>query len=120
MTEPLSLPRLIATTREIEPVEALDFADPSSPTAWIRQGDGLVAAGRDLLHIDVAEDGRISAIADLWRAISQTTDIDDEVGLPGTGLVGFGAFAFDESSAQPSTRAGPPSGLGRRVGRGWR
>lgn len=119
VTEPLSLPRLVATTREIDPVEALDYADPSSPTAWIRQGDGLVAAGPELLHVDVAEDGRISAIADLWRAISQTTDIDDEVGLPGTGLVGFGAFAFDESSAQPSTLIVPTIVIGRRDGRSW-
>lgn len=119
VTEPLSLPRLVATTREIDPVEALAYADPSSPTVWTRNGDGLVAAGPDLLHIDVAEDGRITALADLWRAISQTTDIDDEVGVPGTGLVGFGAFAFDESSARPSTLIVPTAVLGHRGGRMW-
>src|SRR5690606_42161568 len=75
VTEPLSLPRLTATTREIDPVDALEFADPSSPVAWTRRGDGLVAAGPDLLHIDVGEDGRIAAIADLWRAIAQSADV---------------------------------------------
>ena len=119
VTEPLSLPRLVATTREIDPVDALGCADPLNPTAWIRQGDGLVASGPDLLHIDVAEDGRIAAIADLWRALSHATDIDDEVGIPGTGLVGFGSFAFDESSAQPSTLIVPTSVIGRRGGRSW-
>src|SRR5699024_9743364 len=79
VTEPLSLPRLVATTREIDPVDALLYADGTSPVAWTRHGDGLVAAGPDLLHIDVAEDGRIAAIADLWRAIAQATDVDDDV-----------------------------------------
>lgn len=119
VTEPLSLPRLTATTREIDPVDALEFADPSSPVAWTRRGDGLVAAGPDLLHIDVGEDGRIAAIADLWRAIAQSVDVDDEVGVPGTGLVGFGAFAFDESSARPSTLIVPTTIVGRRAGRAW-
>ncbi|WP_231916118.1 isochorismate synthase [Microbacterium karelineae] len=119
MTEPLSLPRLVATTREIDPVDALLCADARSPLVWMRRGDGLVAAGPELLHIDVAEDGRIAAIADLWRAISQATDVDDEVRLPGTGLVGFGAFAFDDTSAMPSTLIVPTTIIGRRGDRAW-
>lgn len=119
MTEPLSLPRLVATTREIAPVDALLCADPRNPLVWTRKGDGLVAAGPDLLHIDVAEDGRIAAIADLWRAISQATDVDDEVSLPGTGLVGFGAFAFDDASEWPSTLIVPSTIVGRRGDRAW-
>lgn len=119
MTEPLSLPRLVATTREIAPVDALLCADPQDPLVWTRKGDGLVAAGPDLLHIDVAEEGRIAAIADLWRAISQATDVDDEVGLPGTGLVGFGAFAFDDASERPSTLVVPSTIIGRRGDRAW-
>ncbi|WP_308291650.1 isochorismate synthase [Microbacterium sp. G2-8] len=119
MTESLSLPRLVATTREIAAADALPFADPASPLAWTRKGDGLVAAGPDLLHIDVAEEGRIGAIADLWRAISQATDVDDEVRIPGTGLVGFGALAFDDTSAAPSTLIVPTTVLGRRGDRAW-
>src|SRR5699024_647118 len=113
------LPILLATTREIDPVDALAYADPSDPLAWIRHGDGLVAAGPDLLHIDVAEDARIAALADLWRALSQAADVDDEVRVPGTGLVGFGAFAFDDASARPSTLVVPTALVGRRDGRAW-
>ncbi|WP_245559091.1 isochorismate synthase [Microbacterium indicum] len=119
MTDPISLPRLVATTREIAPDDLLLSADPANPLTWIRRGDGLVAAGPDLLHIDVVEDGRLEALADLWRAIAQATDVDDAVGLPGTGLVGFGAFAFDECSAAPSTLIVPTVVLGRRAGRAW-
>ncbi|MGI6878731.1 isochorismate synthase [Microbacterium sp. gxy059] len=119
MTEPLSLPRLVATTREIDAVDPLLFATAEDPLVWLRKGDGLAAAGPHLLHIDVGEDGRLAAIADLWRAIAQTTDVDDAVGLPGTGLVGFGAFAFDEESASPSTLVVPSAVVGRRGGRCW-
>ncbi len=119
VTEPLSLPRLVATTREIEPADTLLFASAESPLVWTRKGDGMVASGPDLLHIDVAEDGRISAIADLWRAVSQATEVDDEVKIPGTGLVGFGAIAFDDESELPSTLIVPTTIVGRRGGRGW-
>ena len=119
MTEPLTLPRLVATTREISPVDALEFADPANSLVWTRNGDQLVAAGPDLLHIDVGEDGRIAAIADLWRAFSQTADVYDDVNLPGTGLVAFSALAFDDSSESPSTLIIPTTVIGRRGDRTW-
>ncbi|GGO66682.1 isochorismate synthase [Microbacterium nanhaiense] len=120
MTEPLTLPRLVATTREISPVDALEYADPANPLVWTRNGDILVAAGPDLLHIDVGEDGRIAAIADLWRAFSQTADVYDEVELPGTGLVAFAALAFDDASTSPSTLIVPTTVIGIRAGRAWK
>ena len=119
VTEPLSLPILQATTREIDPVDALLFADPADPLAWTRKGDGLVAAGPDLLHIDVAEEGRIAALADLWRALSQAAHVHDEVRVPGTGLIGFGTFAFDDASERPSTLIVPSALVGWRGGRAW-
>ncbi len=120
MPDPISLPRLIATTRETDPVtDPLLSASPLSPLAWVRRGDGLVGAGPDLLRLDVGETGRLEALSDLWQAIVGATDVDDEVRLPGTGLVGFGAFAFDESSATPSTLIVPTTIIGRRDGRTW-
>lgn len=120
MTDALSLPRLVATTREIDPVDdLLRFASATEPLAWIRRGDGMVAAG-SLLEIGVGEDGRLDALADLWRGLSQAADVDDEVRLAGTGLVAFGAFAFDETSASPSTLVVPRMVIGRRGGRHWR
>ncbi|MGO1770195.1 MAG: isochorismate synthase [Microbacterium sp.] len=120
MPDPISLPRLIATTRETDPVtDPLLSASPLSPLAWVRRGDGIVGAGPDLLRLDVGETGRLEALSDLWQAIVGATDVDDEVRLPGTGLVGFGAFAFDESSATPSTLIVPTTVIGRRDGRTW-
>ncbi|WP_240423738.1 isochorismate synthase [Microbacterium halotolerans] len=118
--ERLSLPKLVATTREVPPLDdPLLHASAGDPLAWIRRGDGIVGAGPELLRLDIGEDGRMEALTDIWRAIVQATDVDDDVQLPGTGLVAFGAFAFDEASDAPSTLIVPSTVIGRRGGRHW-
>jgi menaquinone-specific isochorismate synthase len=120
VSDPIALPRLTAVTRPLDPAEdLLLFAQPSDPLVWSRRGEGIVGIGPDVLHIDVGEDGRIEAIADVWRAICAATDVDDQVRLPGTGLVAFGAFAFDDASISPSTLIVPSTIVGKRDGRGW-
>ncbi len=111
-------------TREIDPVEDLvAYADPSSPLAWLRRGDGIVAIGDRIVHeIRVpAVDGalRSTVIAAAWRGLAQDAVIDDPLGLPGTGLVAFGALAFDETSAADSVLAVPAVVIGRHRGRSW-
>ena len=54
-----------------------------------------------------------------WRALAAAADIDDPVGLPGTGLLAFGAFAFDPGSAARSILTVPQIVVGRRRGRSW-
>ena len=120
MSDPLSLPRLHAVTRAVgTPEDPLPFASPEDPLVWLRRGDGIVGAGPDVVRIDVGEDDRLDAIADVWRAIAASAEIDDDVRLPGTGLIGFGAFVFDDSSSLPSTLVVPSTIVGRRAGRGW-
>ncbi|MGW9111637.1 isochorismate synthase [Microbacterium sp. NPDC055683] len=120
MSDPLSLPRLRAVTRPIDAVEdLLLLAAPDDPLVWLRRGDGFVGIGPEVLRIDVGEHDRLEAIADVWRGISAATDVLDGVRLPGTGLIGFGAFAFDDASAAPSTLVVPSVVVGRRGGRGW-
>ena len=118
--ERLSLPKLVATTREVPPLDdPLPHASAGDPLAWIRRGDGIVGAGPELLRLDIGEDGRMEALTDIWHAIVQATDVDDEVRLPGTGLMAFGAFAFDETSDAPSTLIVPSTVIGRRGGTHW-
>ncbi|HCS61981.1 MAG TPA: isochorismate synthase [Microbacterium sp.] len=124
---------LIVETREIDPVEdLLTYAHPSAPLAWLRRGDGIVAVG-DGDGIVAVGDGmpvsiRVPAgrgsmrsvlIADAWREIAAASDIDDPVGIPGTGLVGFGALTFDEDSAEDSVLIVPSIILGKHRGRGF-
>ncbi|MDR2997503.1 MAG: chorismate-binding protein, partial [Microbacterium sp.] len=116
--------RLVVQTREIDPVEdLLAYADPDRPVAWLRRGDGMVAAGhRHLVTIRVpagAGPSRAALMAQAWRELASAAEIDDEVGLPGTGLMGFGALTFDEDSARDAVLIVPETIIGRRDGRGW-
>lgn len=111
-------------TREIDPVEdLLAYADPSRPLAWLRRGDGIVAVGDAIVETVRIPAGaaalRSAAIARAWRELAQDAEIDDELGLPGSGLVAFGALTFDEDSAANSILVVPALVIGRHHGRTW-
>ncbi|KDA07029.1 isochorismate synthase [Microbacterium sp. CH12i] len=116
--------RLVVQTREIDPVEdLLAYAHPSTPLAWLRRGDGIVAVGDEMPAFIRVPAGtapmRSRLIADSWRELAAAAQVDDPVGLPGTGLVGFGALTFDEDSAADSVLIVPSIILGKHRGRGW-
>lgn len=111
-------------TREIDPIDdPLLHADPEAPLAWLRRGDGIVAVGSGIAaYIRVPADRgplRAAIMAEAWRELAASAEVDDEVGLPGTGLVGFGALTFDEGSAADSVLIVPSVVIGRRDGRAW-
>lgn len=120
-------PRLIAETREIDPTDdLLAYASPDQPLAWLRRGEGIVGIGaaagleRGGVGMPPASDPEdIPTLADAWRALAGAAEIDDPVGLPGTGLVAFGALVFDERSARSSRVIVPQAIIGRRAGRAW-
>lgn len=120
----MSRPRLIAQTREIEPVEdLLAYTWPERPLAWLRRGEGIVAAG-DRMPVVIrvpgdASETRAAMLARAWRDLAADAEIDDPVQLPGTGLVAFGASTFDEQSASDSVLTVPATVIGRRDGRTW-
>lgn len=111
-------------TREIDPIEdPLAYADPARPLAWLRRGDGIVAVGDKVAKTITVSAGtgrrRSAAIADAWRELSADADIEDPLSLPGSGLVAFGALAFDEDSAADSVLVIPALVVGRHRGRTW-
>lgn len=115
---------LVVQTREIDPIEdLLVYTDPARPLAWLRRGDGIVAVGTDhVAEIRVpAGSGlpRASVLANAWRELTADAVVDDDVALPGTGLVALGALAFDEDSAADSILIVPSIILGRHRGRSW-
>ncbi|MBU4465948.1 MAG: chorismate-binding protein [Actinobacteria bacterium] len=120
-------PRLVVETREIDSIEdLLEYADPHHPLAWLRRGEGIVAVGdQPVIQLVVpagsAPDGmtRNERFATNWREIAAHAVIDDDVELPGTGLIGFGALTFDDRSAVQSTITVPAAIVGRRGGRSW-
>ncbi|BDZ40569.1 isochorismate synthase [Microbacterium suwonense] len=116
--------RLVAQTREIPPVDdLLSHTSAVSPIAWLRRGEGIVAAGDGIaasVRIPARRDRKRSEIiADAWREIAAAAEIDDPLDLPGTGLVAFGALVFDEQSASDSALVVPQTVFGRRDGRSW-
>ncbi|MCR2826305.1 chorismate-binding protein [Microbacterium sp. zg.Y909] len=115
----LTPPRLVVRTREIDHVEdLLPFTSPSHPKAWIRRGDGMVGYGTAYAFSGNGAE-TYGSLADGWKQLSAAADIDDPLGLPGTGLVAFGALAFDARSHRDSVLSVPRVIVGRRGGRSW-
>ncbi len=127
MTEsvPSRVRRLVATTREVDPIEdVLAFADPAHPLAWLRRGEGMIGfgiaatisvGGRD----DPTPGSHAEALADDWRALAAAASVSDGVARPGTGLIAFGALSFDPGSTSASSLIVPEFVFGRRGGRSW-
>ncbi|RKT33266.1 isochorismate synthase [Microbacterium sp. AG1240] len=117
----LPLPRLRVVTREIDPVEdVLSYTPSYAPAFWSRRDASLAAFG-SIHELRAAEgvDSPARFVAEKWRAIAAAAEIDDPVGLPGTGLIALGSFTFDPRSAKASTLTVPWIVVGRRGGRSW-
>ncbi|MEH3088751.1 MAG: isochorismate synthase [Microbacterium arborescens] len=120
--------RLRVVTREIDAVEdLLALTDPLDPLVWTRRGDTLVARGRALeFDADAHGSTGTAAISAWWRGIVANAEIDDAVGVPGSGLVAFGALPFDprprpraEVAALRAAFFVPQTVIGRRGTRCW-
>ncbi|WP_349428562.1 chorismate-binding protein [Microbacterium sp. LWS13-1.2] len=126
MTSALRPPQLVVETREIEHVDdLLTYASPDEPLAWLRRGDGIVGLGsvggyeRGPQSDPGLDPATLATPADTWRRIAEAAEVDDPVGLPGTGLVAFGTFVFDDSSSGTSRLVVPQTVVGRHHGRSW-
>ncbi|WP_228479330.1 isochorismate synthase [Microbacterium atlanticum] len=122
MTSPHRPAALVVETREIDLVDdLLAYASPDDPLAWLRRGDGIVGIGAVSGYErgprgSSADD---TSPADAWRRIAEASEVDDPLRLPGTGLVAFGTFVFDERSAGTSRLIVPQVVVGRHHGRSW-
>jgi menaquinone-specific isochorismate synthase len=111
--------RLVVRTEPVDELAPLiPRADPRHPLLWMRRGEGIVGLG-ETLRIESSGASRVDDAAAAWTELSALADIDDRVGLPGTGLVAFGAFAFADDSEATSVLVVPELVLGRRDGRAW-
>ena len=116
---PAPATRLVVRTEPVDELAPLiPRADPRHPLLWMRRGEGIVGLG-ETLRIETHGATRIEDAAAAWTSLAALADIDDRVGLPGTGLVAFGAFAFAKASASTSVLIVPELVLGRRDGRAW-
>ncbi len=102
-----------------DPGPLLGLSDPHHPLAFVRGGDGVVGVG-EAVRLTFTGPDRIAEAADAWRTICASADVDDAVGVPGTGLVAIGSFAFADDSAAESVLIVPAVMHGRRGGVTWR
>ncbi|MFT4136506.1 isochorismate synthase [Microbacterium sp.] len=119
-------PRLRVTTREVTAIEdVLEHAAPENPTVWSRRADVMVGHGCTAdLSAQASRPGdtgrgQADEAARWWRELAARAEVDDPVGLPGTGLIAFGALPFDASSQRPGRLTVPRHVVGRRGGRSW-
>jgi menaquinone-specific isochorismate synthase len=85
--------------------------------AWVSGGDGLVGWG-EAARLEVAGPDRFTIARAWWAATAASFAVQDEVGLPGSGPVAFGSFAFDSRPGH-SVLVVPRVVVGRREGRTW-
>jgi menaquinone-specific isochorismate synthase len=113
-----AVPRLVVRTTELhDRVDLLQTLATEEATAWVRRGAGFVGHG-EALRLDVAGPDRFATAVRWWSAVVGTAAVRDEVGVPGTGLVAFGSFAFADEPGDSSLVV-PRVVLGRRNGRTW-
>jgi menaquinone-specific isochorismate synthase len=112
-----ALPLVVRTVPLADPGPLLDLLPRSEPTAWVRRGDGLVGWGV-AAELRTAGPGRFAEAHAWWRRCTRQAVVRDEVGLPGTGLVAFGSFAFADQPGHSVLRV-PRVLVGRRDGTVW-
>ncbi len=87
--------------------------------AWVRRGAGLAGWGEAARITLPAGEDRFTAGEKWLRALFETADVDDRVGLAGCGPVAFGSFTFDPAS-DGSVLIVPRTVIGRSGSQAWR
>ena len=98
--------------------ELIPLLDPAAPLLWMRRGFGVAGIGT-ALRLEFTGPTRIADAAAAWQQVVRASSVDDRVGLPGTGLIALGTFAFADSSELTSVLVVPSLIVGRSAGRSW-
>ena len=96
----------------------IPLIDPRDPLLFVRRGQGIAGIG-EAMRLEFTGPNRMTDAAAAWREVLATSTIDDPLGIPGSGLVALGSFAFSEHSAATSVLIVPAVILGRRDGVSW-
>jgi menaquinone-specific isochorismate synthase len=91
---------------------------PENSSLFIRGDQGLVGWG-EAWRFEASGENRIALLAEAWREYAGELEIDDSMGLPGTGPVSFGTIAFADDSASASALVMPKVVIGKRDDRYW-
>lgn len=108
--------RLHVRTRVVADAgELLLHTDALRPQAMVRRGDGLVGRG-ETLRAEFSGPGRVAAAREWFAQLTELAEVSDAAAVPGSGLVAFGSFVFDDRSSTNSVLTIPQVVVGRRDG----
>src|SRR4051794_30560209 len=110
---------LVARTVPLaDPGPLLSLLPRTGALAWVRRGEGLVGWG-EAARIETEGPSRFAEAGLAWAELNRHAVVRDEVGLPGTGPVAFGSFAFSPGSRAGGVLVVPEVVVGARGGRWW-
>lgn len=109
---------VVRTVRVPDPGDLVALLpDEPGTVAWLHRGEGFAAWGVAAELRPEGEDRFVEA-QDWWRDLVRTAVVRDDVHLPGTGLVCFGSFAFDDDPGD-SVVTVPSVIVGKRGSHAW-
>ncbi|GAA3155718.1 isochorismate synthase [Blastococcus jejuensis] len=117
LTSPDAPARTVSTVRADAAGELLGLLPADGALSWVRHGEGLVGWG-EAARLEVSGPTALADAARWWAEYTADLDVDDEIGLPGSGPVLFASIAFDPT-AGTSVFVVPEVVVGRRDGVGW-
>ncbi len=110
-------PLVVRTVAVADPGPLLGLLPDRDVTAWVRRGEGLVGWGVAAV-LRTRGANRFAEARAWWAEQTRAAVVRDEVRRPGTGLVGFGSFAFADDSGD-SVLVVPEVVVGRRGDTTW-
>ncbi|MEJ2579259.1 MAG: isochorismate synthase [Kineosporiaceae bacterium] len=121
---PAATPLVARTVRVSDPGPLLALLPRESPLAWVRRGEGLVGWGQAVRIPAPGGPGsgwfdRFTSAEQTWHGLLRRAVIRDEVGVPGTGPVAFGSFAFSPDSPAGGVLIVPEVVVGHRDDQWW-
>ncbi len=113
------LPALIVETTACDDIGPLiSLLDERDPLLWTRRGFGVAGVGT-ALRLEFRGEDRIAQAAAAWHEVVAAATVTDPLGLPGTGLIALGTFAFSAESDAASVLIVPEVLVGRTGGQSW-
>ena len=96
----------------------VDLLPDAEVVGWLHGDDGMVGWGQ-AFRLDMPAAHQFPAAKHAWQQAVAAAEITDEVGAYGSGLVGFGSFAFDPRSAAGGVLIIPRVVIGKRGDTAW-
>lgn len=123
-----TIPHLRAQTTPLPSTPDLDeiMVGARSTLAWLKQGDGFVAAGEaarfeqgPLPATAASRSSRFALASTWWKEILSAAEIRTDVASPGAGMLCIGSFSFEPHSPAGSTLIVPQVVVGRHAGQAF-